>query len=61
MFKAVSAGIDFSRQNLTYMDVRLWHLKSEPVLKRFNPLKSEFTIVIFILYKPRIALAIHDL
>ena len=27
----------------------------------FNPLKSEFTIVIFIHYKPRIAVAILDL
>ena len=27
----------------------------------FNPLKPEFTIVIFIHYKPRIAVAILDL
>ena len=27
----------------------------------FNPFKSEFTIVIFIHYKPRIAVAILDL
>ena len=27
----------------------------------FNPFKPEFTIVIFILYKPRIAIAILDL
>ena len=26
-----------------------------------NPFKPEFTIVIFIHYKPRIAVAIHDL
>ena len=28
------------------------------IFKRFNPLKPEFTIVIFIHYKPRIAVAI---
>ena len=27
-----SAGIDFSRQNLTSVDVRFWHLKSIPAL-----------------------------
>ena len=27
----------------------------------FNPFKTEFTNVIFIHYKPRIAVAIHDL
>ena len=32
---------------------------SVPVL--FNPFKPEFTIVIFIHYKPRIAIAILDL
>ena len=30
-------------------------------LCRFNPFKPEFTIVIFIHYKPRIAVAILDL
>ena len=29
--------------------------------QRFNPFKAEFTIVIFIHYKPRIAVAILDL
>ena len=29
--------------------------------KLFNPFKSEFTIVIFIHYKPRVAVAILDL
>ena len=28
---------------------------------RANPFKPEFTIVIFVHYKPRIAVAIHDL
>ena len=28
-----SAGIDFSRQNLTSVDVRLWRLKSIPHCK----------------------------
>ena len=32
-----------------------WHIL------RFNPFKPEFTIVIFIHYKPRIAVAILDL
>ena len=27
-----SAGIDFSRQNLTSVDVRFWRLKSTPAL-----------------------------
>ena len=27
-----SAGIDFSRQNLTSVDVRFWRLKSIPAL-----------------------------
>ena len=31
------------------------------LIKRFNPLRPEFTIVIFIHYKPRIAVAIPDL
>ena len=31
------------------------------IIQRFNPLKPEFTIVIFIHYKPRIAVAIVDL
>ena len=30
-------------------------------IERFNPLKLEFTIVIFIHYKPRIAVSILDL
>ena len=29
--------------------------------QRFNPFKPEFTVVIFIHYKPRIAVAILDL
>ena len=28
-----SAGIDFSRQNLTSVDVRFWRLKSIPALQ----------------------------
>ena len=31
------------------------------MMQRFNPFKTEFTIVIFIHYKPRIAVAILDL
>ena len=31
------------------------------ILSHFNPFKPEFTIVIFIHYKPRIAVAILDL
>ena len=31
------------------------------VFRRFNPFNPEFTIVIFIHYKPRIAAAILDL
>ena len=30
-------------------------------IERFNPFKPEFSIVIFIHYKPRIAVAILDL
>ena len=30
------------------------------IIQRFNPFKPEFTIVIFIHYKPRIAVAILD-
>ena len=32
----LSAGIDFRRQSLTSMDVRLWHLKSNSALKEWN-------------------------
>ena len=32
-FYFYSAGIDFSRQNLTSTDVRFWRLKSIPALK----------------------------
>ena len=38
---------------------RIWRLDSDA--RRFNPIKPEFTIVIFIHYKPRIAVAILDL
>ena len=31
------------------------------LIQRFNPLKPEFTVVIFIHYKPWIAVAILDL
>ena len=31
-FNPYSAGIDFSRQNLTSVDVRFWRLKSIPAL-----------------------------
>ena len=31
------------------------------LIRRFNPFKPEFTIVIFIHYNPRIAVAILDL
>ena len=31
-FYSYSAGIDFSRQNLTSTDVRFWRLKSIPAL-----------------------------
>ena len=31
-FNPYSAGIDFSRQNLTSVDVRFWRLKSLPAL-----------------------------
>ena len=32
LFNPYSAGIDFSRQDLTSADVRLWRLKSIPAL-----------------------------
>ena len=32
LFNPYSAGIDFSRQNLTSVDVRFWRLKSIPAL-----------------------------
>ena len=31
-FNPYSAGIDFSRQNVTSVDVRFWRLKSIPAL-----------------------------
>ena len=31
-FNPYSAGIDFRRQNLTFVDVRFWRLKSIPAL-----------------------------
>ena len=31
------------------------------IINHLNTLKPEFTIVIFIYYKPRISVAIHDL
>ena len=68
-FYSFSAGID---QNTTSVDVIFWSRKSISVLKglkvqpfkslkHFDPFKPEFTIVIFIHYKPRIAVAILDL
>ena len=35
-FNPYSAGIDFSRQNLTSTDVRFWRLKSTPHCKSEN-------------------------
>ena len=32
LINSYSAGIDFSRQNLTSVDVRFWRLKSIPAL-----------------------------
>ena len=39
----------------------LKYLETWKCIKAFNPFKPEFTIVIFIHYKPRIAVAILDL
>ena len=36
IFYSFSAGIDFTRQNLTSLDVRFWRLKSYPRTKRAN-------------------------
>ena len=36
-------------------------IKNQNRAYRFNPIKPEFTMVIFIHYKPRIAVAILDL
>ena len=36
-------------------------IKWKLIMSVFNPFRPEFTIVIFILYKPRIAVAILDL
>ena len=43
--------------------VRANHIRGKywQMTKGFNPIKPEFTIVIFIHYKPRIAVAILDL
>ena len=35
-FYSYSADIDFSRQNLTSVDVRFWRLKSIPALKELT-------------------------
>ena len=39
-----SAGIDFSRQNLTSTDVRFWRLKSVPALKELKQDKC-YTVI----------------
>ena len=36
IFNSYSAVIDFSRQNLTFTDVRFWRLKTIPALYRLN-------------------------
>ena len=41
------------------LDVRIWRLLTSD--SDFNPLKPEFTIVIYIHYEPRIAVAILDM
>ena len=33
MFDSYSAGVDFSRQNLTSTDVRFWRIKTVPALE----------------------------
>ena len=50
----------FAEQNKTlFNDPVVWLSKVLAIF--FNPFKPEFTIVIFIHYKPRIAVAILDL
>ena len=46
-------------QKNTKFSTDLWFANHD--CSRFNPFNPEFTIVIFILYKPRIAAAILDL
>ena len=41
-FYAYSAGIDYSRHNLTSVDVRFWRLKSIPALYGLNTEYSDF-------------------
>ena len=50
------SNIDKNCQNIGIL-----HSKFTRVVPQLNPFKSEFTIVTFIHYKPRIAVAILDL
>ena len=49
--------MDISRAEIKVM-ILVWLCR---ISQLFNPFKPEFTIVIFIHYKPRIAVAILDL
>ena len=55
MFYSFSAGINFIHEN------RMSTEQDSPRAVKVNPFRSEFTIVIFIHYKPRIAVAILHL
>ena len=64
IFYSFRAGIDFRRQILTSkVGPRFERAKLlfQTSLGYINPFNPEFTIVIFIHYKPRIAVAILDL
>ena len=61
-------GMQIKRKDLTqtFMMISNWDkpfglVDFYKIIQRFNPFKPEFIIVIFIHYKPRIAVAILDL
>ena len=69
-----SAGLDFSRQNLTSTDVRFWRLKSVPALKELKqdkcytvigypicyPLRNTVDLVIFACLKLPLGMRIFN-
>ena len=64
LFNFFSAGSDFQSSESDVYKRQIMMSQFDPRTERvkvFNPFKPEFTIVIFIHYKPRIAVAILDL
>ena len=69
IFHSFCAGSDYRRQNLTYLDVRLWRVRSGPALKGLMPMKHNtlaysfwqiLTLVIMFPVKKQLSLQVRS-